>query len=120
MILLMKLILITAIWCLGIKIATAKGMILEGLGEWAEDKVEQGHKIFEPLLVCPWCMPSIHSAIGYLFAFSIGVVADFKFELVIMYPLVVMGASVVTGLTWTIYETISQVYQYFKNLNDGN
>jgi hypothetical protein len=118
MIELIKIILITAIWCLGVKIVTAKGMVLEGVGEWAENKVEQGYKIFEALLVCPWCMPSIHSIIGYLFAFAIGAVTGYKFELVIMYPLVVMGASVVTGLTWTFYETISQIHQYFKNLNE--
>lgn len=118
--LLIQLILITSIWCLGIKIVTAKGMIFEKIGDWAEDKVVQGNKIFEPLLVCPWCLPSIHSVIGYSFAIGLGMIDKFEWKLIIMWPLVAMGASVITGLIWTIYETISQIHLYFKNLNDGS
>lgn len=114
----LNIILILSIWCLGIKVVTAKGMILQGLGEWGNGKVEDGHKIWEPLLVCPWCLPSFHSLIGYSFAIGLGVIDKFEWRLVIMLPLVIMGASVVTGLTWTIYETVSQIHLYFKNLNE--
>ncbi len=120
MIIILKIILITSIWCLGIKISTAKGMIFEKMGNWAQQKVDAGNNIYQTLLTCPWCMPSVHSLIGFLFAIGLGIVDHISLELLIMWPLIIMGASVMTGLIWAIYEAISQIHKYFKYLNDGN
>ena len=109
MIILLKLIALTSIWVLGLKIATAEGMVLEKLGSYGKKKVEQGHKIFEAIIVCQWCMPSIHSIVGYLFAWQTGIVR-INWEVVKMYPLVVMGASLVSGMTWLVYETLNRIH----------
>lgn len=104
------LVLLTSIWIWGVKIATSEDMVLENLGTWGEKKVNEGHKIFEPLLTCEWCMPSIHSLVGYAFAFGLGIIPfEFEWRLVIEYPLVVIGSSIVTGNTWNLYKTINAV-----------
>lgn len=110
MILLFKLIIITTIWVLGVKISTAEEMILEKLGKYGEKKVEAGHKIYDALWVCPWCMSSIHSLVGYGFAFLLGLIPfEWNWQLVYRYPLIVMGTSIAAGMTWTIYLTINQI-----------
>lgn len=104
MIILFKLIIIVSIWVLGVKIATSNDMVLQSLGKWGQEKAKK-YKIFEALIVCPFCMPSIHSMIGYLFAFGLEILPfEFDWKLIIRYPLVVMGASIVSGFTWTSYE----------------
>lgn len=113
MITLFTLILLTSIWCIGIKIATANGMILEKLGHYAESKALEGRKIYEPLIVCPWCLPSIHSIFGYAFALGMGSITHFSWSLVVIYPLVVAGASIVTGFTWSIYLTINSIKEAY-------
>ena len=106
MIVIFQLILITTIWCLGVKIVTAEGMALEKLGRWAEKKVNEANKIYEPLLTCHFCLPSIHSLFGYAFAVGIGVIAEFEWKLVFMWPLVVMGSSVLCGCMWEIIQIL--------------
>lgn len=110
MILLFKLILLTFIWVMGIKIVTSEGMLLEKLGKWGEKKVDEGHKIFNAIIVCPWCLPSIHSIFGYGFAFGLGVLPlIWDWKLLIMWPLVVMGSSFLCGNVWNLYETINRI-----------
>lgn len=124
MIVVFKLIIILSIWVLGIKIATAEGMRFQSLGEWGQKKVDEGYKVFEALIVCQWCLPSFHSLFAYGFAFCLGIIPfEFDWKLIIMWPLVVMGASLTSGLTWTIYQTINAVKErneaeteYFNSL----
>ena len=106
MLLLFDLILLTTIWCLGVKIITAPGMLLENLGAFAEDRAAKGQLIYEPLLACEFCLPSIHSLVGYLFAVVLGVIYYFSWSLVFIYPLVAMGSSITTGFIWTGYKTL--------------
>lgn len=109
MIVLLKLIIIVSIWVLGIKIATAEDMLLDNLGKWATKQAKK-HKIFEALIVCPFCMPSIHSVIGYFFAFGLNILPfEWNWQLIIRYPLVVIGASIISGFTWVGYETINRI-----------
>lgn len=120
----LKLILILSVWCLGIKIITANGMIFERIGEWGERKVDEGYKIFEALIVCPFCLPSIHSLFAYGIAFGLDILKfEFDWKLIIMWPIVVMGASIVTGFTWVGYQTVNQIKEkneievdYYKKL----
>lgn len=121
---LIKLVAITSVWVIGLKIATAQDMIFEKLGKWGEAKVKDGHKIFEAVIVCQWCMPSIHSLVGYGFAFLLAVLPwRFDWKLVWMYPLVVMASSFVCGMSWLIYETINRIHdrnelqaRYYDNM----
>lgn len=115
MIVLFKLIILTVIWCLGVKIITSQGMLFEELGRKARNKVSEGKLIYDPLLACEWCMPSIHSLIGYGFGVGIGVITSFSWALVVMYPLVAMGASIGTGMIWDAYLTMDS----FKDKNES-
>lgn len=127
MIVLLKLILITFIWVIGIKISTAEGMIFEKLGKYAKRKVDEGYKIWEALIACEWCLPSVHSIFGHAFAFGLGILPfEFNWQLLIRWPLVIMGTSLISGLTWTIYLMINDIKdnneeqaRYFKNLNNS-
>lgn len=111
--LLFNLILITSIWCIGLTIVTQNNMLLHSVRIWAESKES---KWYAPLILCTWCLPSIHSAVGYGFAVGIGIINSFSWRLVFMYPLVVMGASFVTGIVWSVYELISIKTQYYTNI----
>lgn len=115
MLLLFQLIAICSIWTLGIKIATAKGMVLEKLGEWGEKKVEEGYKIYEALFVCHWCMPSIHSLVAIEFAFGIGIIEHFTWNLLAYYPLVVMGTSMLNGLIWGHHEKTNAAKEFYQS-----
>ena len=126
-----KLVLFTSIWVIGIKIVTADGMALKDLRIWAEKKVESGYKIFEPLLVCQWCMPSIHSLVGYFFYIQIFGLGTHLLEMIFMYPLCVAASSFVCGMTWLAFQTLSAkkdfysngqkyFYNYNKSLKQGN
>lgn len=124
---LFNIIIITFIWVMGIKISTADGMVFEKLGRYAQRKVDEGYKIWEALVACEWCLPSVHSIFGNAFAMGLGIIpAEFNKELFIRWPLVIMGTSLLSGLTWTIYLTINKIKEkneaeaeYFKFVNYG-
>lgn len=114
-IVILKLIFITSLFIWGIKISTEPGMIFDKVGEWAEEKVEAGNKIFEALLVCPFCMPSIFSMFGYGFGYLLGIVTEWK--QLIAYPIVVCGASLVAGIIWMLFLIIIKLKNYLDFLN---
>jgi hypothetical protein len=98
------------IWVLGVKISTAEGMVFEKLGNWGEEKEEEGYKIMKGLITCQWCLPGFHSLVAWAFAFTIGGLAfEWNWKYLVMWPIIIMGTSLCTGLTWTIYLTINQI-----------
>lgn len=109
---LLNLILLTSIWVLGLTIVTQEGMAFYRIREWAEYKSKNGSTWAEPLILCEWCMPSMHTTIGYLFAYLTGIISNDSRHL-LLYPLVIMGSSLVSGVIWTIYETIAAIQKYF-------
>lgn len=125
MILLSKLIILTVIIVLALKIVMAKGMLLEKLGEYFEAKIDEGKKVYD-LFYCQWCMATLQSITAHAFAFGLGILPfEFNWQLIIRFPLVVMGASFISGNLWNIYETINRFREkseaewiYFENLNN--
>ena|SRR5688572_11194751 len=115
-VIILKVMFFLYIWVMGIKIGTADDMIFEKLGKYGKKKVEQGYKIFEAIIVCEWCLPSVHSIFGYGFAFAFDVI-PFQWDVryIIMWPIVVAGTSLCTGLTWTIYKTINDIKDNNEN-----
>ena len=105
-------IAITSIWVLGITIATQEGMVFYKLREWAQKK---GMKIFEPIVLCIWCMPSIHSFIGYFFCVGTGLLS-IDWHQVIAYPIVVSGSSLVSGIVWTWYKKLEVHWKHLTNI----
>lgn len=114
MILLFELVILTFILVIGFKISTQPGMIFEKIGNWANAKIDKGYKVFN-LLVCPWCMNSLFSLPAMVFAYGIGVIYCFTWNLLWYYPLVVGLASFISGMTWTIYLTMNSKKEYYDN-----
>lgn len=109
MILLLKMIMITFIIVMGLKITMSEGMVLERLGAYLEKKVDEGNKVFD-LFICPWCMPTLQSLTAHLFAFGLGILPlEFDWQLLVRWPLIVMGSSFVCGNAWNIYGAINSV-----------
>lgn len=116
MIILLNLIILTTLCVLAVKIITANGMALEKIGVYAQKKVEEEKKkIWDVLCYCPWCMPTLYSLAGFIFAFGIGVLRHFSWQLLFYYPLCVFGSSLTSGLIWTAYLTMATKRSYYEN-----
>lgn len=123
MIILFKLIILTVIIVLALRVAMSERMLLEKLGKYFERKVEEGHKVYD-LFVCPWCSGTLQSLTAHVFAFGLGILPfEWNWELLIRWPLVVFGSCFIAGILWTIYLTLNQVKEnneaqaiYFKAL----
>ena len=100
---------------MGIKIVTAEGMVLQKLGEYAERKIEEGYRIWEPLMYCEWCLPSIHTSVAFVFAFGIGVIESLSWSLLFYYPLVAMGSSLINGLIWQFYKLQNYNKEFYQS-----
>ena len=118
MITLLSIISITSIWVLGLTIATQEGMILYSIREWGDKIHSKGNKWIEPIILCHWCMPSLHSIVGYAFAYKIGVIDFVSWQIVFMYPLVVMGSSMLNGLVWGIHKLIENKSSYYEHVEN--
>lgn len=127
MMILLKLIILTFICVMGLKIIMSEDMLLEKVGEWFKKKIDEGHKVYS-MFYCEWCMSTLQSITAHAFAFGLGILPfEFNWQLLIRWPLVIMGASFLSGNVWNIYETINRTKEakeaeadYFKNLNEGN
>lgn len=107
MILIFKVITITVLWCLGLKVALSEGMIFEKIGKFFNDKVEvENKKIFKPIGQCEFCMPSIHTLFGIAFGLASKTIS-FSWNIVILYPIFVTGASFITGVTWSLFSYLN-------------
>lgn len=117
---LLSLILVTSIWVLGLTIATQPFMVFHSWRVWAEKKQDKGNKFMEAVILCHFCMPSIHSIIGYWFAIYTEIIPYPDYRTFYLYPLVVMGSSLLNGLTWATYQLISSKTEHYKNINESN
>lgn len=108
--------MLTSVWVLGLTIVTQEKMGLYILRDkLTNDNLEAKKRIYDPLLVCHWCMPSIHSLFAYAAAIGFGWVTSFSWKLVILYPFVVAASSLTCGLVWMIYKTLEAAHTYFSN-----
>lgn len=111
MIWILSLIVVTSFWVLGLTIVTQKNMLLGSIRKFEKE----GVNILDAVIFCPWCMPSIHSAIGYLICHFSGVI-NFQLKMLVAYPIVVCGSSLVCGLIWTMYEKMLIEKDYYENV----
>lgn len=125
MIIILKLIVLTFILVMGLKISTSEGMIFEKIGNYAKRKVEEGYKGWD-LIACEWCAGTWLSIVAHFAAFGLGVFPfEWDWQLLIRWPFVFMGASFASGLSWTIYLTLNEIKEsnkaqaaYFKYISD--
>ena len=110
-----KMIFICSLLVLGATIVTQEGMLLHSIRAWAE---KQSGKIWETIILCPWCMGSTWSIGAFLIALGVGVIDSFEWKLLLLYPLVVCGSSVVCGMTWTLYRLMAEITEYFRKINE--
>lgn len=110
---LLILIVVTSIWVLGVKISTYKGMVFQRFGAYAKERVKNGDIIFEAIVTCAWCMPSIHTVVGYAYGLF---VFGMEWRVLFMYPIVIMGASVASGITWTLIEYLIKNLEHIINI----
>lgn len=123
MMILFKLIGLTVIIVLGLKIAMSEGMLLEKLGKFFERKINEGQKWMD-LFFCQWCMSTLCSIAAYFFAFGLDILPfEWNWQLLIRWPLIVMGGSIIAGNFWNVYLTINQIkekneieVEYYKKL----
>lgn len=106
---------ITHIISMAIQITIQPNMVLENLGYWGKEKLKSGYKWVEPAFLCPYCVPSVWCSVGYLFAYLLGFIVKFEWNLVIIYPLVVGCTSLVNGLVWSTHELIHKKIKYYEN-----
>lgn len=112
---LFKLIALTSIWCLGLQISTSEGMVFYKFREYAETK--KG-KIWKAIVLCPWCCASIHSIFGMLAAFGLGII-DIEWLTLILWPFVIAGSSLTTGIIWQIHKYIEVKSRYYEHLEQS-
>jgi hypothetical protein len=109
MILLFKLIILTVIIVLALRVALSEGMLLEKLGGYFERKVDEGNRFFD-IFVCPWCSGTLQSLTAHAFAFGLGILPfEWNWQLLIRWPLVVFASSFISGVLWTVYLTLNQI-----------
>jgi hypothetical protein len=109
MILLFKLIILTVIIVLALRVALSEGMLLEKLGSYFERKVEEGNRFFD-IFICPWCSGTLQSLTSHAFAFGLGILPfEWNWQLLIRWPLVVFASSFISGVLWTVYLTLNQI-----------
>lgn len=109
MILILKLVILTVIIVLALRVAMSDKMLLEKVGKFFEKKVEEGHK-WADLIVCPWCSGTLQSITAHAFAFGLGILPlEWNWQLLIRWPVVVFASSFISGMLWTIYLTINQI-----------
>ena len=110
---------------MGLKISTSEGMIFEKIGNYARRKVDEGYKIWD-LIACEWCAGTWLSIVAHFFAFGLGILTfEWNWQLLMRWPLVVIGASITSGIVWTIYLTLNEIKEnnkaqteYFKYINE--
>lgn len=117
------MIFLTTVWVMAWKVATAEKMIFKKIGEYGKKKVEQGYKIFNGLIVCPFCLPNIH---GFLFvwplSFALGVMPlDLVwYKYIILYIFSTGGSCFTSGVLWTLYETLNSKKDNLDSGTDMN
>lgn len=83
--------------CLGMKILTTEGMLLEKIGVWAENK----GKWVEPLVRCEWCMPSVYTLISFFLLTHIGIIYP-GIWMAYSYLVIVAASSFLNGVLWNM------------------
>lgn len=110
-----QIVILVTVWNLGLEIVLSEDMALHKVRLWAESKCG---KIFEPLIICIWCRPSIHSIFGFIAALGLGWI-DLSWRLLILYPFVVAGASFISGTLWSVYKLIEIKYGYLTHKEEN-
>lgn len=104
-----KLIAITVTLVLGLKIVMSDGMLLQSLGRYFEQKIDEGYK-WADLFYCQWCMTTLQSLMAHVFAIGLGIIPFvFNWQLLIRVPLIIAASSFIAGNLWNLYEISNRI-----------
>lgn len=108
------LVLITVSFVFAVRISTSEGMVFEKIGKWATDRLDEGKRIYEPLLLCEWCMPSVYSLVAIVFYILANYLFTgvFYYKVIILYPAIIGISSMITGLTFMLKDLIGSKTSY--------
>jgi len=114
----LKMILLDVIWVIGWKIITEKNMLLEKVGEFGEEKLSKGYKVFDGLITCPFCLGNIH---GILFvwplAFLLNIIPfEWNWKYLLCHIFVASGTSMIAGFIWSGYKYFEVKGKYYEHL----
>lgn len=96
-------LLILALWCKAIDLATRDGMILHGVDRWAGHVLPEW--LYKPVIGCVYCMASVHGTLIHLFFWRV-----FGADLA-LWPVVCVCGIAVNGL-------VSETYELIKKYNE--
>jgi hypothetical protein len=105
--LILEISFISAVLVLGMTISSEEGMIFYEARRRAEILYKRGgHVIMKPLILCVWCMASVYSIFGYVFAWIFGDLNCLDVKAICSYPIIVCLTSIISGGVWSVYELI--------------
>lgn len=113
-----KILVMDIIWVVGFKVVTEDSMLLEKLGQWGKRMYDNGYKIMDGLIICPFCLPNIHCLLFvWPIAFLTGFVPfEWEWRYLIIHVFVACAGSFICGTIWTWYQYLEVKKKYFEHL----
>ena len=112
----LTIIFFTVSIAFAVKISTSEGMVFEKIGKYAEKELEEGHKYWEALILCPYCMPSVYSLFGGLTFYLVN--GSFDYHLLFAWPVIVGFSSLIHGMVWTLFELLWAKKAYYEKAEE--
>lgn len=108
----MTSILFTTALVLAIKIVTHEKSALYGFKMKIEKKLPE--VLYDPLISCEFCMPTLWSSAGWVFTFLFVYLSQGSFEIVylLFYPITVAASSFFAGLLWTLLNILLKILEH--------
>ncbi len=100
----------------GVRISTHEGMVFEKIGEYANNQLEKGYRIWEALVLCPYCLPSVWSLLGVGLYYLIN--PETSLRLLFSYPVIVGFTSLLSGMIWSIFEMLWAKKSYYEKAEE--
>ena len=100
----------------GVRISTHEGMVFEKIGEYANNQLEKGYRIWEALVLCHYCLPSVWSLLGVGLYYLIN--PETSLRLLFSYPVIVGFTSLLSGMIWSIFEMLWAKKSYYEKAEE--
>jgi hypothetical protein len=112
------IIFFTVSLAFAVKISTSEDMVFESLGNYAVEQNEKGNRIWETLVLCPYCMASFYSLFGYLFYYLIFDITNWR--IFFAAPVIIGASSLIHGLVWSVFELLWAKKAYYEKAEEKN
>ncbi len=99
-----------------VRVSTTEGMVFEKIGKYAEGELEKGHKYWEALVLCPYCVVSTYSIFGNL-SFAL-VTGSYDWRILYAYPVILGASSLIHGMAWSGFELLWAKKAYYEKAEE--